>query len=192
MCCRSGADTRLIHCSHGEMRKQCAIRATTDLTAPLSPEYLDHNLDPTENSKWLIPSIPAWGRWGANLFINTCKGQNPRSWIEGFFSGSDFVTADWHYHFKQPCWDFQCAAKRTHVTYIFIWAKGHDVADMGCEVLNFIQRVLLLPRSKGGLDRCVCVCVCAWVLKATKRLINTYSSHWFPVAACVHTVFCSQ
>lgn len=162
MCCWSGTDTWLIHGALGQIKKQRAICETTGSAASLSPWTIIWILQRTRND--LFHPSQQRGKLGPNLFMLT----NPGSWIEGlFWLMLLFQTA----LLGLSVWCLEDSSR----TNIY---PGPKEMMLLIRDVRFNQRVLLLLRSKKGVRACVCMRV-----QANKRLINTYSSHWFPVAA---------
>ena len=181
MCCRGGADTWLIHSNHGQMRKQHTIWATTVSTTSSDCFWI---------RLWIwndsFHPFQQRARPGPSHFIHTFKGQTLDPGLKDFFC-SDYITTDWCYLLKLLFGGSSCTA------------ISHKHFSGPKNMTSLIQdvRFKLYPRGaiaseKQGDSKCgcvnVCMCLCVWVsvcmsVQYNKRLIDTYSLHWFPVAA---------
>lgn len=90
----------------------------------------------------------------------------------------------WFCHSRLMLWfksaSSRCAAKRTHISHIYLGQRTWR-CWFGCEVTFYPKGAIASEKQRRFQHVWVCVCACVND-QSKQRLINTYSSHWFPVA----------
>lgn len=144
MRCRGGTDTRLIHCTHGQMRKRCAI-----WTAAVLGNFSGGvGLWPPSHQGGQSPSL--------HPHIRTNSG----SWIEGLFFCDFFPPPmskqDWCYVFKLFFWGLPaCCQEDLCQTNIYLgqrrrcWYRMYGLSK-GC---------YCFWEAKEGFNVCVRACM---------------------------------
>lgn len=144
MRCRGGTDTRLIHCTHGQMRKRCAIWTAAVLG----------------NFFWGVGLWPPSHQGGQSPSLHPHIRTNSGSWIEGLFFVIFFSPPmskqDWCYVFKLFFWGLPaCCQEDLCQTNIYLgqrrrcWYRMYGLSK-GC---------YCFWEAKEGFNVCVRACM---------------------------------
>lgn len=144
MRCRGGTDTRLIHCTHGQMRKRCAIWTAAVLG----------------NFFWGVGLWPPSHQGGQSPSLHPHIRTNSGSWIEGLFFVIFFPPPmskqDWCYVFKLFFWGLPaCCQEDLCQTNIYLgqrrrcWYRMYGLSK-GC---------YCFWEAKEGFNVCVRACM---------------------------------